>query len=115
MKIEDLRTDLKKGDILYTGYCHDCGKPVEVSITVNKKGEIKIAGGAIYRVKQQYNQVDLFFKCDTCFAKNHILEDYKDCEVYSRVVGYLRPVNQWNKGKKDEFKMRKEFVNVEGK
>jgi ribonucleoside-triphosphate reductase len=29
------------------------------------------------------------------------------CEVYSRVVGYLRPVNQWNKGKKEEFKKRK--------
>ncbi len=28
------------------------------------------------------------------------------CEVYSRVVGYLRPVNQWNKGKKEEFKNR---------
>jgi ribonucleoside-triphosphate reductase len=25
------------------------------------------------------------------------------CEVYSRVVGYLRPVNQWNKGKQREF------------
>ena len=32
------------------------------------------------------------------------------CEVYSRVVGYLRPVNQWNPGKKQEFKDRKEFV-----
>ncbi|MCA9399992.1 MAG: ribonucleoside triphosphate reductase [Candidatus Omnitrophica bacterium] len=28
------------------------------------------------------------------------------CEVYSRVVGYLRPVEQWNKGKKEEFKER---------
>lgn len=34
------------------------------------------------------------------------------CEVYSRVVGYLRPVQNWNKGKKDEFAMRKTF-NVE--
>ncbi|MGN0017194.1 MAG: anaerobic ribonucleoside-triphosphate reductase [Candidatus Avelusimicrobium sp.] len=34
------------------------------------------------------------------------------CEVYSRVVGYLRPVQNWNKGKKDEFTMRKTF-NVE--
>ncbi len=33
----------------------------------------------------------------------------KDCEVYSRVVGYLRPVNQWNKGKQEEFKNRKVF------
>jgi ribonucleoside-triphosphate reductase len=30
-------------------------------------------------------------------------------EVYSRVVGYFRPVNQWNKGKKEEFSERNEF------
>lgn len=29
------------------------------------------------------------------------------CEVYSRVVGYLRPVQGWNKGKKEEFALRK--------
>ena len=34
-------------------------------------------------------------------------------EVYSRVVGYFRPVNQWNKGKQEEFLSRKEYkVNV---
>lgn len=31
------------------------------------------------------------------------------CEVYSRVVGYLRPVQGWNKGKQEEFAMRKNF------
>ncbi len=31
----------------------------------------------------------------------------RECEVYSRVVGYLRPVNQWNKGKQQEYKMRR--------
>lgn len=31
------------------------------------------------------------------------------CEVYSRVVGYLRPVQQWNEGKQEEFKERKVF------
>ncbi len=30
-----------------------------------------------------------------------------ECEIYSRVVGYLRPVNQWNDGKQAEFEMRK--------
>ncbi len=30
-------------------------------------------------------------------------------EVYSRVVGYLRPVSQWNEGKVEEFKVRKTF------
>ncbi|MEN6374120.1 MAG: ribonucleoside triphosphate reductase [Smithella sp.] len=39
-------------------------------------------------------------KCPTC-------DD--DCEVYSRVVGYLRPVKQWNKGKQEEFGLRQEF------
>jgi len=28
-------------------------------------------------------------------------------EVYSRVVGYYRPVQNWNKGKQEEFKQRK--------
>jgi ribonucleoside-triphosphate reductase len=36
------------------------------------------------------------------------------CEVYSRVVGYLRPVGQWNNGKRAEFKQRKKFkINYE--
>jgi len=30
-------------------------------------------------------------------------------EVYSRVVGYFRPVNQWNKGKREEFSERRTF------
>ncbi len=37
------------------------------------------------------------------------------CEVYSRVVGYLRPVNQWNKGKQQEFSDRKMFKTKEEK
>ena len=40
------------------------------------------------------------FKCPKCGD---------DCEVYSRVVGYIRPVRQWNEGKKEEFAMRKTF------
>ena len=31
------------------------------------------------------------------------------CEVYSRVVGYLRPVQNWHQGKKQEFVDRKAF------
>jgi len=33
-------------------------------------------------------------------------------EVYSRVVGYLRPVSQWNKGKKAEWADRVVFETV---
>lgn len=38
--------------------------------------------------------------CNSCGA---------DCEVYSRVVGFLRPVQQWNNGKKAEFVMREKY------
>jgi len=34
----------------------------------------------------------------------------KPTEIYSRVTGYLRPVAQWNKGKKAEFELRKTFM-----
>ncbi len=30
-------------------------------------------------------------------------------EVFSRVVGYHRPVTSWNKGKQEEFKERKVY------
>lgn len=40
------------------------------------------------------------FKCPDCG---------EDCEVFSRVVGYISPVNQWNEGKTEEFKLRKTF------
>jgi len=31
------------------------------------------------------------------------------CEVYSRIVGYLRPVQDWNRGKQQEFSERRPF------
>jgi len=39
-------------------------------------------------------------KCSVCNG---------DTEIYSRVVGYLRPIKQWNSGKQAEFGMRKAF------
>lgn len=33
----------------------------------------------------------------------------KETEIYSRVVGYLRPIKQWNNGKQAEFSMRRVF------
>ena len=39
-------------------------------------------------------------KCPTC---------KESCEIWSRVMGYFRPVDQWNKGKKSEYKERVEY------
>ena len=41
------------------------------------------------------------------------MQEPKKCnmrtEVYSRVVGYFRPVQNWNAGKKEEFADRKPY------
>jgi len=42
------------------------------------------------------------FKCPKCAIE-------QPCEVYTRVVGYLRPVAQFNAGKQQEYKDRKEY------
>jgi len=42
------------------------------------------------------------FYCPRCTIK-------QPCEVYSRIVGYYRPVSQYNIGKQQEFKERKTF------
>ena len=39
-------------------------------------------------------------RCPTC---------HEETEIYSRVVGYLRPIKQWHEGKRAEFAMRKRF------
>ncbi|MCT4605580.1 MAG: ribonucleoside triphosphate reductase [Marinisporobacter sp.] len=36
----------------------------------------------------------------------------KEAEVWTRVVGFHRPVQAWNKGKQEEFKDRKEFSHI---
>ncbi len=43
--------------------------------------------------------------CPKCMEKGKRTK----CEIYSRVVGYFRPVNQWNDGKQAEFKERATF------
>lgn len=49
------------------------------------------------------------FKCADCFAKDKSLKNYQETEVYTRVVGYLRPVSQFNLGKQQEYKERTEY------
>ena len=52
-----------------------------------------------------------------CASHGYIAGEHATCpqcgersEVYSRVVGYLRPVQQWNLGKQAEFSQRKSYV-----
>ena len=83
--------------------CHDCGK----EISVNENGEIK--NGQLLKYSLPDGKEKMVFKCADCFEKDKSLKNFQETEVYSRVVGYLRPVSQWNEGKQQEFKDRKEF------
>ena len=48
-------------------------------------------------------------KCKKCHQKDPVLRNFQKTEVYSRIVGYIRPIAQWNNGKAEEYKDRKEY------
>ena len=81
--------------------CHDCQKEIEI-----KGKEIK---NGVLLVYEDGGEKFTIFKCKECFKINPGLTNHRQCQVYSRVVGYLRPVQQWHIGKQQEFKERKEF------
>lgn len=73
--------------------CHDCSKQLN-------KGEEYVP----YRVANEG-----YFKCRSCYEKDPVLKNFQPVECYSRIVGYIRPVKQWNPGKTSEWKQRKTF------
>ena len=85
-------------DLDFEGYCSRCGKKMTVLIE-KFLDDIKISGGALIK-HPEFGDTETKMTCDKCFAKT---------EVYSRVVGYMRPINSWNDGKLAEYSMRKTF------
>lgn len=82
-------------------FCHDCKKEIKIKDKEIQNGVLLVYDDNGEKIK--------VYKCQECFKKNPALTNFKECEVYSRVVGYLRPVQQWHIGKKQEFKERKEY------
>ena len=86
------------------GKCQHCGELVVLDLDyVGGRVEVVGNGGMKYYV----HAGKPCFLCSTCHGLGRKLGS--PTEVYSRVVGYLSPVNRWNKGKREEFDMRKEF------
>jgi Zn finger protein HypA/HybF involved in hydrogenase expression len=84
-------------------FCYDCSKKLNVS------GE-EIEGGKLLKYQDEETKEEFYIvKCDECFKNNQALTSFRDCEVYSRIVGYMRPVQQWNVGKRLEFERRKNY------
>ncbi len=94
----------EKSALGFEGRCHDCGRETTVAVALTPEG-FAISGGAVYEPEPERYQN----KCEQCFGANPALSNYRRCEVYSRVVGYLRPVSQWNEGKQAEFQNRRAF------
>jgi ribonucleoside-triphosphate reductase len=86
--------------------CHDCGADIILN------GE-EITNGVSLVYDNSGEKINIL-KCNDCYSKNPALINFQECEVYSRVVGYIRPVQQWHKGKKQEFAERVEFAPDEG-
>ncbi len=81
--------------------CFDCG----CDIVLNGDD---IENGSLLSYKEDGN-IFFVFKCDSCLAKSKEIANYKECEIYTRIVGYLRPVKQYNLGKQQEYKERTEY------
>ena len=81
--------------------CFDCQKKIEL------EGK-EIKNGVLLSYDNEGKKINVF-KCNDCYEKNPALTNFQNTEVYSRVVGYIRPVEQWHTGKKQEYKERKEF------
>lgn len=101
---ELFESEAENGQLGFEGNCHDCKTETRVAVVATDEG-FEISGGAVYEPTPE----TFFLKCDACFMKDPRLTNFRNCEVYSRVVGYLRPVSQWNDGKQSEYGDRQTF------
>ncbi len=108
-KLQKLFETTRAKILVFKGSCHDCGKNTTVEAQMEADGKTVIDGGAVYIHGTGMDQQS-YVKCDPCFKRDPVLRNYQECEVYSTIVGYLRPIKQWNPGKQAEFEMRKNFV-----
>ena len=81
--------------------CCDCNTGIKIQ-------DKEIKNGVFLSYDDDGQKINVF-KCNDCYEKSPSLNKFQKCEVYSRVVGYIRPVQQWNNGKKQEYKERKEY------
>lgn len=102
-KLEKLFEEHKTDKLSWTGSCHDCKKETTVMADWTEEC-IEIEGGAIYEPDDQ-----IYLKCTKCYAEDPVLGNFRATEVFSRVVGYMRPVSAWNGAKQEEFKKRKNY------
>ena len=98
-KLHDIFDALPENTIPeWVGTCRKCGCKVKVEALPTPEG-IAVNGGALFLNDDNEFQV----LCEECW------ESHGKTEVYTRCVGYLRPVAQMHEGKREEVKDRKMF------
>lgn len=109
MKLSKLREILGiQNPFIFEGECMDCHSSVIVTATQDGE-ETTIVGGAVFQPPADWHSpTEYLMKCDGCYEKNPVFNPRT--EIYSRIVGYLRPVENWHVGKKAEWKSRKTFA-----
>jgi ribonucleoside-triphosphate reductase len=134
VKLENAQPYYTNSSQLPVGYTQDLFEALELQ----DKLQIKYTGGTVLHgflgekiddflmvknlVRTVFNNYELpyftltptFSICQNCSyinGEHHLCPTcHQATEVYSRVVGYIRPVTQWNEGKKEEFKDRQVFA-----
>ena len=107
VELKKIMEENETDKLSFAGSCHDCKGDCEVLVDI-VDDQIVVTGGAIYEVIISGDKQH-FVKCQACMEADKVLRNYQPCEVYTRVVGYLRPVEQMNGAKKCEHQMRKSF------
>ena len=114
---DDIFEDLKLQDEIQ---CEYTGGTVLHLFLGEKVSDVQIAKDLIKKVFENFRlpYITLTPTFSICPTHGYLDGEHKTCprctieqpcEVYTRVVGYLRPVAQFNAGKQQEFKERKEF------
>lgn len=87
------------------GDCQHCKTRVVLDVDLVSHDTVEVNGNG--GMKYYVTQGKPAFICSDCHDKG--LRLGTPCEVFSRVCGYLRPVKNWNPGKKEEFQLRTTF------
>lgn len=112
---DDIFEALELQDEIQTKYTGGVVLHIFAGERINDYNIIKVL---VHKICENYHLPYFTFTptFSVCPTHGYLSGEHNECpkcgaqsEIYSRVVGYLRPVKQWNKGKKSEFKLRKTF------
>lgn len=112
MHLEHLLNDQHADTLDLEFTCHDCGAPVRVTAGKDDQGATLTPqdGAAGYHPRLNSGEREYFVKCAACYEQHPKLTHFNPTEVYTRIVGYYRPISAWNRGKREEYKDRRLYA-----